>query len=790
MLDRYQAIDSYDSHQMEVLLLKLSIDIDRQGRGGETVAVIRVSRRWFATYRSIQQAIRDAEPGSRIEVEPGVYREDIVINKYIEIVGIGNKEKIVIQGIETATIYMATGYAVVKNITLKYSRKKDIETVFIPDGALVLEDCDITARSGNGVTILSNEAEPILRRCTIYSKNRAAVEVQNPGKIIIEDCDLATDDYASVVILEGNPTIRRCTIMGDEGHGIYVSDQGRGLFEECNIYGFDYSPAIGILRGNPHFIRCRIHDCKDSGVVIEEGRGRFQECHFFSFDKNLPAVRLSKKAQPRFEKCIFQDCKGGALLFETEASGLIEDCDCYGFTHAPALTIQTDANPQIIRCQIHDGDAEGVLCRNNGKGLLESCEIYSFNGDIISITELSQLDLLRCRIAKGYGHGVLIAQKSKGTFQDTHIEQLSHLAAIHVKQAADPKVINCRVSRSIQAVRVTENGHGLFEKCVFTEIVQEVWEIEDGNPQIHLCKEEGDKLDQDASPATAEPFNVNPAMQKWLHQLEQIIGQSNVKKELREFILYLDYLQDRKKLGIKTTEHPDLHAVFVGSAQTGKPDVAPVYSGLLHELGYISQEALTTIKGTESTSLEDWSNQMKQVTAGLLYIEGLPRFGEATTKKELLLSLKTYLDTTRHLGSTVVILSTDEREWKKWCQTVPSFGALRQYHFQDYTPDEMSQLFQMIAEREDYMIHLLARDVLQREMTYLWKREDGQDHLTRVYDFFEQVKIEHSVRCAKLPKHMRTREILTTFMAEDLMRKGQRSIRPEDQDWVKHIRKK
>ena len=54
---------------------------------------IRVSRKFFATYRSINQAIMHAEPGSRIEVEPGVYRENLYINKYIEIVGVGEQGK-------------------------------------------------------------------------------------------------------------------------------------------------------------------------------------------------------------------------------------------------------------------------------------------------------------------------------------------------------------------------------------------------------------------------------------------------------------------------------------------------------------------------------------------------------------------------------------------------------------------------------------------------------------------------------------------------------------------------
>ena len=53
--------------------------------------------------------------------------------------------------------------------------------------------------------------------------------------------------------------------------------------------------------------------------------------------------------------------------------------------------------------------------------------------------------------------------------------------------------------------------------------------------------------------------------------------------------MYLDYLQDRMKMGIKTSEQPDLHAVFIGPANTGKKQMAKIYSKLLKELGYVHE---------------------------------------------------------------------------------------------------------------------------------------------------------------------------------------------------------
>lgn len=755
---------------------------------------IRVSRRFFSTFRSINQAIMHAEPGSRIEVEQGVYREDLYIDKYIEIVGVGEREKTIIQGVERPTVHMAAGYAVIKNITIQHPRKRNIDTVYIPDGALILDDCEIWARSGAGVVVMGDEAEPILRRCRVHSEQNAAVEIQSNGKTILEDCQLSTGNYASIIIREGDPTIQRCTITGDEGYGVFVEDRGRGYFEECNIYGFDYSPAIGILRGNPHFVQCRIHDGEDSGVVIEEGRGRFQDCHFFSFEKERPAVRLSKSAQPRFERCSFRHCKGGAFVFEQNASGLIEDCDCYGFTHAPAVTIRSDAHPQLLRCRIHDGNAEGVVCLDGGKGLLESCEIYRFNKNIIAILDGSQLDLLRCKIVNGSRHAIFIAQRSKGMIQDTQMDQFPNMAAIYVTQAADPKVIQCEFSNSLHGVHVTDNGRGTFEKCVFRRVEGEVWQIEQGNPQIYLCQEEGKASAQNQESSLGTPMNLSKPLQALLAQLDRIVGQQQAKQKLREFILYLDYLQDRINMGIKTTDLPDLHAAFIGPKQTGKMEMAKLYSQLLKELGYVKKSELTILSvqnecftnGNGDPAI--WEEKLDQATDGVIYLYHFPESEDQRFIDEHLSFVKTFLATAKNLGSVVVVLSILEQQWKDWIKRVPLFATLRQYPFQDYDPEEMMEIFYQLAEQEDYQIHAMAREPLMKEMIHLWEKEDQRGNWQRVNDFFQQVKVVHSLRCSKLPKHQRTKQVLTTVMSEDLQ-VSEKEIRPDHKDWMKYLEK-
>src|SRR5690606_8679993 len=111
---------------------------------------------------------------------------------YIEIVGVGEKEQTIIQGLEQPSVQMAAGYAVLKNITIKQPRKRYMDTVYIPNGALILNDCNIWARSGAGIMVLGDESEPIFRRCMIYSEKNAGIEIQNKGKTILEDCQIRT----------------------------------------------------------------------------------------------------------------------------------------------------------------------------------------------------------------------------------------------------------------------------------------------------------------------------------------------------------------------------------------------------------------------------------------------------------------------------------------------------------------------------------------------------------------------------------------------------------------------
>nr|WP_232345537.1 right-handed parallel beta-helix repeat-containing protein [Paenactinomyces guangxiensis] len=694
---------------------------------------------------------------------------------------------------------MGTEYAVIKNVTLRQSKRNRSATVLVTRGSLVLDGCEVLSELGPCVSIIGNEAEPVFRRSRFFSVKNVAILNQSNGKVLLEDCHLSSHSDVSVVfIADGNPVFRHCTLTGNPGYGVFVEENGKGTFEECNIYGFDYSPAIGIDGGNPSFIRCKIHDGLESGVAIHQGKGVFQDCTLFGFGKELPAVRVSQHSQPRFQHCTIKNCQGGAFLFEEEAGGIVESCDLFGFIHKPAVTIRSEAQPQFLRSRIHDGNYEAVVSYDAGKGLMESCDLYGFNGNIVSVIHSGKLDLLRCKIYNGNEHGIYMAQKGEGIIKDTEVYLIPRKAALHVTQAADPLFVHCRVYDSLLGAEIKENGRGTFEQCSFKGLKQTVWDIHESQPVIRHCKEE-DGREVDVPVNNNDAIAFSEPVYRLFTELDEVIGQEQVKETLREVVLYLDYLQDRKRLGFKTTEPLNIHALFTGPPDTGKLRVAELYGQIMKEMGFLNTGQVVIAGSTDmiheekATTGKMVKQYIQEAKGGILYLHHLhlltPGRWPFDSVQVLLDHLQQILN--QEEPELAIIIAGPEPETAGWINSYPQIAGKLKHHyvFTDYSPEEMAVMLERIAADEDYHVHPAAMPTLQKEMRRLWNKPGPKSKAARVKEYFQKVKVVHSRRCSKLPKQERTREMLTTFLSEDLSVKEQSDIQPGDHSWLKELKK-
>ena len=68
-------------------------------------------------------------------------------------------------------------------------------------------------------------------------------------------------------------------------------------------------------------------------------------------------------------------------------------------------------------------------------------------------------------------------------------------------------------------------------------------------------------------------------------EFETFVGLTNLKQSLKDFITYLDFVNERKKQGIETEESISANCIFLGNPGTGKTSVARLLGKFFKSIG-------------------------------------------------------------------------------------------------------------------------------------------------------------------------------------------------------------
>jgi parallel beta-helix repeat protein len=224
-------------------------------------------------FSTISAAISAAKPGDRILVRPGLYQEDLVIEKPLEILGDGPLEEIVVRASSRDVILFRATMGRVTNLTLRQDGAGIRYGVDISQGRLELEGCDITSQN-NACVAIHHGADPRLRRNRIHGGKVGGVVFYDGGQGTLEDNEIFASGTSGVEIRGGSsPTLRRNRIHDGKTIGVLVHQSGEGVLEDNEIF----ANALGGVEirsgGNPIFRRNRITANVTSAIWIHSGGG-------------------------------------------------------------------------------------------------------------------------------------------------------------------------------------------------------------------------------------------------------------------------------------------------------------------------------------------------------------------------------------------------------------------------------------------------------------------------------------------------------------------------------------
>ncbi len=356
--------------------IKRVIEKIRSGRlkiGSEPFSVIvdQMERDGFST---ITEALNNATPGAKILVRAGVYDEDIIIDKPLEITGDGVLGDVIIRADNSDAILFNAVRGRISNLMLKQSN---------PDKF--------------GLNIIK-------------------------GNLDVEDCDISSDDSSCIAIHSGAfPKILNNKIHGSNKSGIFIFDNGQGVINGNNIYGNALSGISIEDHSNPTVINNTIHDNRCGISIVGNSRGLINS-NKISNNAGLGIMVLSASKPNIINNEINRNRKSGLCISESEA--LIQGNDILDNVESGIIIHLSD--PTVSRNHIHHNNKSASALDDDEPIHEEQEPTLDGQAELLNLSSNPQEDDVP------YSSDLIdegSTEKTKPTDEDRHFDGLSALNA-------------------------------------------------------------------------------------------------------------------------------------------------------------------------------------------------------------------------------------------------------------------------------------------------------------------------------------------------------------------------
>ena len=265
--------------------------------------------------------------------------------------------------------------------------------------------------------------------------------------------------------------------------------------------------------------------------------------------------------------------------------------------------------------------------------------------------------------------------------------------------------------------------------------------------------------------------NSNP-----IEELESLIGLSRTKEEVQEIVDFARVQKARKDKGLPVSS-VSYHLVFTGRPGTGKTTVARLVAKIYKELGIVSKgeivecSAKDLVAGYVGQTAIKTGEVIEKALGGVLFIDEaytlVDKSGQGYGQEAIDTLLKEMED---HRDDFAVIVAGYDDLMKGFIESNPGLKSRfnRYVHFDDYTPDEMYEIFSKLCEKNAYELDEESVDILKKYFAKLCDANDDTFANARtVRNVFESIIAKQARRIAK--KKNKTMELLSSITKEDVI---------------------
>ena len=301
--------------------------------------------------------------------------------------------------------------------------------------------------------------------------------------------------------------------------------------------------------------------------------------------------------------------------------------------------------------------------------------------------------------------------------------------------------------------RSKEFANGRTMRTLFDQICKKQAQRLQGEDISTMSNEELMTIRQDDIPYEA-PKSVD--VSDCLKKLDGLVGLGAVKKEISNLTAYLNM---QIKLG-ETSTFKGKHYVFTGNPVTGKTTVARIMADIFKTLGIVSRGQLVEadraklVAGYSGQTAIKTNQLVDQALGGVLFID------EAYTLKssdgdsfgsEAIDTLLKRLEDDR--GKFICIVAGYTDQMHDFIDTNPGLKSrfTQTIHFDDYTPDELTEIFLNLAKSKNFTVDESTRAAIHRQFEQLYLRRDKNfGNAREARRIFDEAVERQSQRLVKL----------------------------------------